>query len=258
MTYCVGISVREGLVMIADTRTNAGIDNIATFRKLHVFEQPGERIMCICTSGNLSVSQAVLNYVQEGLEHPETGAVDTIMNMPSMFKAAQLIGRAIRTVYALDGRSLEEHHAKFDVAMLFGGQIRGGKMRLFMIYSAGNFIEVTVDTPYLQIGEHKYGKPILDRAVNYSTDMQDALKLGLLSMDSTMRSNLGVGMPIDVLVARRDAHGCEVNHRIEPGDPYFHDLRERWSAALRAAHTAIPRPPYRRSDRPDQGQGIDI
>jgi putative proteasome-type protease len=258
MTYCVGISVREGLVMIADTRTNAGIDNIATFRKLHVFEEPGDRIMGVCTSGNLSVSQSVMNYVTEGLENPETGAVESIKTMPSMFKAAQLIGRAIRTVFALDGRSLEEHHAKFDVAILFGGQIKGGKMRLFMIYSAGNFIEVTADTPYLQIGEHKYGKPILDRAVLWTTDIQDSLKLGLLSMDSTMRSNLGVGMPIDVLVARRDALCAEINHRIEPGEPYFHDLRERWSAALRAAHIAIPRPPYRRSDKAQSTAGGDI
>ncbi|CAM5768477.1 peptidase [Labrys miyagiensis] len=244
MTYCVGISVREGLVMIADTRTNAGIDNIATFRKLHVFEEPGERVMAICTSGNLSVSQAVLNYLQEGIENPDTGVIDTLMTMPSMFKGAQLIGRAIRTVYSTDGKSLEEHNSRFDVAFLFGGQIKGGKMRLFMIYSAGNFIEVTVDTPYLQIGEHKYGKPILDRAVNYGTNIPDALKIGLISMDSTMRSNLGVGMPIDILVARRDELKSEINHRIEPGEPYFHDLRERWSAALRAAHIAIPRPPY--------------
>jgi putative proteasome-type protease len=253
MTYCVGISVRDGLVMIADTRTNAGIDNIATFRKLHFFEEPGERIMAVCTSGNLSVSQAVLNYVQEGMENPETGAVDRLMTMPSMFKAAQLIGRAIRTVYETDGRSLEEHNSRFDVAILFGGQIKGGKMRLFMIYSAGNFIEVTADTPYLQIGEHKYGKPILDRAVNYNTEISDALKIGLISMDSTMRSNLGVGMPIDIMVARRDALQAEINHRIEPGEPYYHDLRERWSAALRAAHIAIPRPPYAtvRNDVPD-------
>lgn len=258
MTYCVGISVREGLVLIADTRTNAGIDNIATFRKLHIVERAGERIMGLCTSGNLSVTQSVMNYVQEGIENPLTGEIETLLTVPSMFKAAQLIGRAIRTVYELDGRSLEEHNSKFDVAILFGGQIKGGKMRLFMIYSAGNFIEVTVDTPYMQIGEHKYGKPILDRAVQYTTDIQDSLKLGLLSMDSTMRSNLGVGMPIDVLVARRDALTADISHRIEPGEPYFHDLRERWSAALRAAHIAIPRPPYGRIDKARASEGGDL
>ena len=130
-------------------------------------------------------------------------------------------------------------------AFLFGGQIKGGRLRLFMIYSAGNFIECTTDTPYLQIGEHKYGKPVLDRAISFDTDLYDALKIGLISMDSTMRSNLGVGLPIDILVVRRDACNAEVNYRIEPGEPYFQDLRERWSAALRAAHIAIPRPPYR-------------
>ena len=132
------------------------------------------------------------------------------------------------------------------MSFLFGGQIKGGPLRLFMIYSAGNFIECTTDTPYLQIGEHKYGKPILDRAVTYDTDLYDALKIGLISMDSTMRSNLGVGLPIDI-AGRRGATPATPNsiYRIEPGEPYFHDLRERWSAALRAAHISIPRPPYR-------------
>ncbi len=130
------------------------------------------------------------------------------------------------------------------MSFLFGGQIKGDQLRLFMVYSAGNFIECTIDTPYLQIGEHKYGKPILDRAARYSVDLYDALKIGLLSMDSTLRSNLGVGMPIDTVVIRRDACDAELTYRIEPGEPYFHDLSERWSAALRAAHMAIPRPPY--------------
>jgi putative proteasome-type protease len=133
---------------------------------------------------------------------------------------------------------------KFDVSFLVGGQIKGEKLRLYMIYTAGNFIECTTDTPYLQIGEHKYGKPILDRAVRYGIDIYDGLKIALISMDSTLRSNLSVGMPLDVAVVRRDALAAELNHRIEPGDAYFHDLSERWSAALRAAHMAIPRPPY--------------
>jgi putative proteasome-type protease len=132
----------------------------------------------------------------------------------------------------------------FDVSFLFGGQIMGERMRLFMVYSAGNFIECTTDTPYLQIGEHKYGKPVLDRAITYEMDLYDALKVGLVSIDSTMRSNLSVGMPIDLLVVRRDTCDPELIYRIEPGEPYFTDLRERWSAALRAAHIGIPRPPY--------------
>jgi len=245
MTYCCGVLVRDGLVMIADTRTNAGLDNISTFRKLHVFEQPGERIMALASAGNLSLSQSVVSTLTEGLQHPETGEVETLLNAPTMFQAAQRVGRAIRGIHALEGNDLEASDVKFDVSFLFGGQIKGERLRLFMIYSAGNFIECTVDTPYLQIGEHKYGKPVLDRAITYDIDLYDALKIGLISVDSTMRSNLGVGMPLDTLVVRRDACAAELNYRIEPGEPYFHDLRERWSAALRAAHISIPRPPYK-------------
>jgi putative proteasome-type protease len=244
MTYCCGILVREGLVMIADTRTNAGLDNISTFRKLHTFIDPGERVMAIATSGNLSISQSVVSLLSEGMEDPETGELETLANAPTMFQAAQRIGQAIRRVHDIEAGALAANEVKFDVAFLFGGQIKGDKLRLYMIYSAGNFIECTVDTPYLQIGEHKYGKPILDRAAKYGIDIYDALKISLLSMDSTIRSNLGVGLPIDVVVVRRDAVDAELVYRIEPGEPYFHDLSERWSAALRAAHMGIPRPPY--------------
>ena len=160
-----------------------------------------------------------------------------------MFHAAQLVGRAVREIRPTEGAALEASDVNFDVGFLLGGRIKGGRIRLFMIYAAGNFIECTTDTPYLQIGEHKYGKPILDRAVHYGIDLYDALKIALLSMDSTIRSNLGVGMPIDIMMARRDACRAELNYRINPGEPYFHDLSERWSAALRAAHMAIPRPP---------------
>ena len=244
MTYCCGILVRDGMVMIADTRTNAGLDNISTFRKLHVFRQPGERVMALASSGNLSISQSVVSMLNEGIENPDGGEIETLMNAPTMFQAAQRIGDAVRRVHDIEGPALEAADVKFDVSFLFGGQIKGDKLRLYMIYSAGNFIECTVDTPYLQIGEHKYGKPILDRAVRYGIDIYDGLKIALLSMDSTLRSNLGVGMPIDVAVVRRDVCDAELVYRIEPGDPYFHDLSERWSAALRAAHIAIPRPPY--------------
>jgi putative proteasome-type protease len=166
------------------------------------------------------------------------------MNAPTMFQAAQRVGHVIRTLHADEGKALEASDVSFDVSFLFGGQIMGERMRLFMIYAAGNFIECTTDTPYLQIGEHKYGKPVLDRAINYDMDLYDALKVGLVSIDSTMRSNLSVGMPIDLLVVRRDTCDPELIYRIEPGEPYFTDLRERWSAALRAAHIGIPRPPY--------------
>ena len=158
MTYCCGILVREGLVMIADTRTNAGLDNVSTFRKLHLFRQPGERIMAIASSGNLSISQSVVSILTEGLENPETGELETLVNAPTMFQAAQRVGRVVRMVHGLEGKELESADVKFDVSFLFGGQIKGERVRLFMIYAAGNFIECTPDTPYLQIGEHKYGQ----------------------------------------------------------------------------------------------------
>ena len=243
MTYCCGILVRDGLVMVADTRTNAGLDNVATFRKLHVFEKKGDRIMAIASAGNLSLTQSVISQLNEGFE-TESGERETLLNAPTMFQAAQRIGKAIRLLHQIEGRVLEASDVSFDLSFLFGGQIKGGPMRLFMIYAAGNFIECTVDTPYLQIGEHKYGKPVLDRAITYDINLYDALKISLVSVDSTMRSNLSVGMPLDILVVHRDGLEAELKYRIEPGEPYFHDLRERWSAALRAAHNNIPRPPY--------------
>lgn len=244
MTYCVGLLVADGLVMIADTRTNAGLDNIATFRKLHVFRRPGERMIALATSGNLGISQGVMSLLSEGFDDRETGEHHDIFTPRSMFDTAALVGRAVREVYRIDGVTQAQQASDFGVSLLVGGQIDGRRMRLFQVYSAGNFIEATADTPYLQVGEHKYGKPILDRAVTYQTDVYEALKLGLISMDSTMRSNLGVGMPIDVLLYRRDAPDAEIDLRIEQDEPYFHALRERWSAALREAHQSIPRPPY--------------
>jgi putative proteasome-type protease len=249
MTYCCGILVRDGLVMIADTRTNAGVDNISTFRKLHVYTQPGERVLALASSGNLSFAQSVRSTLTEGIENPDTGELETLLNAPTMFQAAQRIGKVVRAVRTNEYAALKAADVEYDVAFLFGGQIKDGRLRLYMIYSAGNFIECTTDTPYLQIGEHKYGKPVLDRAISFDTDPYDALKIGLISMDSTMRSNLGVGLPIDLLVVRRDVYNPELNYRIEPGEPYFQDLREQWSGALRAAHMNIPRPPYH--SRPD-------
>ena len=248
MTYCVGILVKSGYVMLADTRTNAGLDNIATFRKLHVFERPGEFVATLASAGNLSITQSIMSHLREGLLDPETGETHRLIDQTSMFQAAQLVGKAIRRVYDTDGGAIEQHAAAFDVSILLAGQMKGREPRLFMLYRAGNFIEATPDTPFLQIGEHKYGKPILDRAVTYSTDLYDALKLALISMDSTIRSNLGVGLPVDVVMMRHGALAYEINQRIEASDPYFHDLRERWSDALRRAHLEIPRPPYGRPD----------
>lgn len=249
MTYCCGVLVRDGLVMVADTRTNAGLDNISTFRKLHIFEETGHHVIALASAGNLSVTQSVVSLLNEGVEDDSSGKL-LLRDARTMFQAAQLVGRAIRQVYAVYGDALEKSNVNLEVSFLLGGQIAGGPLRLFMVYSAGNFIECTTDTPFLQIGEHKYGKPVLDRAVAYDMDIADALKSSLISMDSTMRSNLGVGLPIDVLVLRPDALEADLRYRIEPGEPYFHDLRERWSAALRAAHASIPRPPYLKHSKP--------
>ena len=244
MTYCAGILVKEGLVMFADTRTNAGFDDVSTFRKLRIYESPGERVLAVATSGNLSVTQMALSILAEGLVNPDTEEVETLEHAPSMFRAAQLIGMAVRKVRHDIGPGLEADHIEAGVSLLLGGQIRGGPMRLFMIYEAGNFIECGEDAPFLQIGEHKYGRPILVRAVNHQTELYDALKIGLISLDSTIQSNLAVGPPVDLLVLRRDECKSELNYRIEPDEPYFRELSHSWSEALRAAHTALPRPPY--------------
>ncbi len=242
MTYCVALNVRDGLVMLADTRTNAGADNVRTFRKLHVIEEPGERVLAIMTAGNLAVSQSVMNLLAEGVE-TERG-LETLHTVPTVFRAAHLIGEAVRRVFNVDGEALQAQNVSFDVSFLLGGQIAGGPMRLFQIYSAGNFIEAGPDMPFLQIGEHKYGKPILDRALSYDTPLEDGVKLVMISMDSTLRSNLTVGLPIDLLLLRAGALKVERQRRISEDDPYFRMIRERWSSALREAYQGIPRPSW--------------
>lgn len=244
MTYCVGLRLKNGLVMLADTRTNAGVDNIATFGKLHAFEAAGERTILLAASGNLAITQSVFNLVSDGFESPSSGKVESLYTVPSMFRAAQLVGEAIRRVYTTDGEAMKAQNVGFEVAMLLGGQIKGRELRLFQVYSAGNFIEATEDTPFLQVGEHKYGKPILDRAARFDTELGDAVKLALVSMDSTLRSNLTVGLPIDLAVYKRDALKIALRRRITEEDPYFRGLREQWSAALREAYRTIPPPDW--------------
>ena len=237
--------MRDALVMIADTRTNAGLDNISTFRKLHVFTQPGERVLAIASSGNLSFAPSVRSTLTEGIENPETGELETLLDAPPCSRPHNASARPCATCARPNTQRSRQPTSITTSRFLFGGQIKGGKLRLYMIYSAGNFIECTTDTPYLQIGEHKYGKPVLDRAIAFDTDPYDALKIGLISMDSTMRSNLGSARRSTCLLC--DATSIIRNSAIgsNPGEPYFQDLRERWSTALRAAHIAIPRPPYR-------------
>ncbi|MEZ5666699.1 MAG: peptidase [Alphaproteobacteria bacterium] len=249
MTYCVGLCLRDGLVLLSDTRTNAGVDNISSFRKMHVVEEPGERVIVAMTAGNLAITQAVMSLVTEGPSGPGDETAETLYNVQSMVGAARLVGNAIRKVHDMDGPGLSAHDIRFDVSVLLAGQIAGRRMRLFQIYAAGNFIEAEPETPFLQIGEHKYGKPILDRALSYDTDLYDGVKLVLVSMDSTLRSNLTVGMPIDLLVYRRDALKVELQRRINDEDAYFQSLREGWSNALREAYLAIPPPDWKPAAR---------
>jgi putative proteasome-type protease len=242
VTYCVGLWLEKGLVMLADTRTNAGVDNISTFSKMYTWVTPGERMLCLLSAGNLAITQAVWNRLGEGVALD--GVVHTLQSVPTMFRAAQLIGAAIRAVYEMDGPTMAAQGVRFDISIMLGGQIAGGPLRLYLIYAAGNFIEATVDTPFLQIGEHKYGKPILDRAVNHHTNLVDGVKLVLVSMDSTLRSNLTVGLPLDLMVYEAGSHCIRLHQRITEEDPYFRGLRESWSNALRDAYRRMPAPDW--------------
>ncbi|MCX8134609.1 MAG: proteasome-type protease [Roseococcus sp.] len=242
MTYCVGLLVEQGLVMLSDTRTNAGLDNISTFSKMHVVEVPGERALVLMTAGNLAVTQTVWNLLRQGVWLE--GAQLRLTDVHDMFAAAQLVGAAVREVHRRDGPSLAQQGLAFDCSLLLGGQIAGGAPRLFLIYSAGNFIEATEDTPFLQIGEHKYGKPILDRVLTPRTSLVEGVALTLISMDSTLRSNLSVGLPLDLAVIPRDALRLAVRRRITEEDPYFRTIREGWSEALREAYLRLPRPDF--------------
>ncbi|HYC03966.1 MAG TPA: proteasome-type protease [Azospirillaceae bacterium] len=242
MTYCVALYLKDGLVMLSDTRTNAGVDHISTFGKMHVFEVPGERCMTLMAAGNLAITQSVVNLLREGVELGEQP--ETLASAPTMFRAAQLVGAAVRQVYATDGAAMQAQGVTFDASFLLGGQIKGRGMRLFQVYAAGNFIEATADTPYFQIGEHKYGKPILDRAATHETAIEDGVKLVLISMDSTLRSNLSVGLPVDLAVYRKGDLKLSARRRITEDDAYFRMVREKWSEALRESYRAIPTPEW--------------
>lgn len=243
MTYCVGMLLEEGLVMMADTRTNAGIDSISTYRKLHLFEGPGHRLV-IASAGSLSTTQAALGHLREGVVNPETGAVEKLEDISTTFRAVTLIGQALHKAKQEVDIMTAGDKINVDATLLVGGRVGNEPLRLFLVYSAGNFIEGGSEMPYMQIGEKKYGKPIIDRSLKRDTHLHDAIKIGLISFDSTMRSNLAVGMPIDIVVLRTADAGISFKHRIEADDPYMRDLGERWQAALKAAQASIPRPPF--------------
>lgn len=232
MTYCVGIKLNDGLIFLSDTRTNAGVDNVSRVKKLFTWRQPGDRAIAMMTAGNLGVTQAVISDLNEDIDHAQDG-VTNLMNADTMYKIAELVGDKMRGVQDRYGPGLTARGVDATASILVGGQRLGGAPRLFLIYAEGNFIEATPDTPFFQIGEHKYGKPIIDRVVTIETEMQDAIICALLSMDSTLRSNLSVGMPLDLAVLRAGALDFEQLRRIEAEDPAFRDFSETWSQQIR-------------------------
>ncbi len=239
MTYCVGLKLNAGLVLLSDTRTNAGLDNISCYRKMFFFEEPGERAIVIMTAGSLSVTQTTLARLQEAIDDEMADETTSIMKAPSMLGVATIIGDTLCRTRREIADQCRELKQQASASMIVGGQRRGGDMRLFLIYPEGNFIEATEDTPFLQIGEHKYGKPILDRVVTPNTTLTDGQKAALLSMDSTLRSNLSVGMPLDLAVIEQDACAITMKRRILDGDPDFMAMSATWSAALRDSFTKV-------------------
>ena len=234
MTYCVAIKCKAGLVFLSDSRTNAGVDQISTFRKMIIYEQPGDRFMVLLSAGNLSISQSVRELFQvERILNEETGEAMTLWNCTSMFDAARLLGATIRHVHRRDAKALEAAGVDFNVSLLFGGQIKGEAPRLFQFYSPGNFIEATAETPFFQIGESKYGKPVLDRVINPDIPLNEAAKCALVSMDSTVKSNLSVGLPLDLAVYETDRFESDKIVAIEENNPYYRMLHSRWGERLR-------------------------
>ncbi len=234
MTYCVALNLNSGLVLLADTRTNAGIDSISTFRKMFTWSVPGERAIALMTSGNLAITQAVISQLQERIDHPQEG-VPTLLSAETMFEAVQIVANTMRDIQTRYAPGLAAMNESALASIVVAGQRQGGVPRLFMVYSAGNFIEATEDTPFFQIGETKYGKPIIDQVLSIDMSLQDGVTLSLLSMASTMRSNLSVGMPLDVAVIPKDSFNFEQLRRIEPDNADFWALAEGWGEKLRAS-----------------------
>lgn len=241
MTYCVGMRLNAGLVFLSDSRTNAGVDQISTFRKMTVFENPGERLLVLMSAGNLAITQAVRQIVTERTVHTE----HNVWTVESMVDAVRVVGDAVREVFARDGAGLKAAGIEFNCSFIFGGQIKGERMRLFQVYSAGNYIEATPENPYFQIGEAKYGKPIIDRVVSPSTPLDEAAKCALISMDSTLRSNISVGLPLDLLVYEADRLAVSKFVQIDAHNQYMNMIRNTWGARLKQVFLEIPDPTWR-------------
>jgi len=242
MTYCLGIFLREGLVFASDSRTNAGVDNIATFRKMAIFEKPGEKVMVLLSAGNLATTQLVVNRLNRVLEDPSSN--HSLFKCTSMFEAAEMVGEVLREVLETHGEHVRQAHADPGADFLFGGQIKGGKLRLFHIYSAGNFIEASPETPFLQIGETKYGKPILDRVITHDLSIEKAVKVTMLSFDATMRSNLSVGLPIDIATYKEGSFKMASHKVVTETDEFHADLRRRYNQGLIELFDTLPNPPW--------------
>lgn len=251
MTYCVAIRLQAGMVFLSDSRTNAGVDQIGMCRKMHVFEKPGDRLMVMMTAGNLSVSQSIRHVVNEHVN----AQGNTIWTASSMFEAAEIVRDAIRIVHAQEAKSLEEFGLHFNIGLILGGQIGTERCRLFHFYSAGNFIESHHENPYFQIGEAKYGKPILDRVITPETSLDDGAKCALISMDSTLRSNISVGLPLEMLIYEAGSLKLTGFVTIDESDLYFRSIRENWGKQLKAAFEGIAAPVWN-SPQTSEGEPI--
>jgi putative proteasome-type protease len=241
MTYCVAMLLDTGLVFLSDSRTNAGIDQISTFRKTYTFQKPGERVLVLQSAGNLAITQTAVSILRDAID---AGTQPNLLTVPTLFEATRCVGEALREVHRRDASPLKEFGVDFNASLTIGGQIKGEVPRLFSIYSAGNFIEATTDTSYFQIGESKYGKPIIDRVLRRTSSLNEAVKCALVSMDSTIRSNLSVGLPLDLVIVRRDRFGVARHMSIDSDNEYFHGIRSRWSEALREAFSQLPEPDW--------------
>jgi putative proteasome-type protease len=241
MTYCVATKLDAGMVFASDSRTNAGVDQIASFRKMRTFSNPGDRVIITLSSGNLSITQSAINLLEQRGQHSDQ---PNLWNAESMFDVATLLGDCLREVRKHNEAYLAESNVDMGVNFIIGGQLRGEAPRLFLVYSEGNFIEATDETPYFQIGETKYGKPIIDRVIRPVTPLMNAIKCILVSFDSTMRSNISVGLPIDLVSYRKDSLCLDQKHHITQDDDYFAQISKRWSAGLRDVFFSLPDPDW--------------
>ena len=247
MSYGLGIKVDEGLIFAADNRTNAGIDQVSASRKMHVFERAGERFLVLITAGNLSITQALIHRLVSEGDSAKRGAKageSPLLKAPDLFACAEVVGHALREIERNEAAPLARHGVPFDVSLILGGQIKGEKPKLFLIYPPGNFIEAADETPYVQIGERKYGKPILDRTLSFQTPLATAAKAALLSYDATLGSNAAVGLPIDLMAYVKNSFGGMVERRMGADDPYLRALRTKWGDSLAQSFSAMPEPDW--------------